>query len=170
MRRHKFLAAVAIYYSFMGCSVLEQHCQYMDLPGMACEASYSLVNDVNYYQVVSTRSTVPVGHVFIINDDSTYRANYTLGYPGLSAGTVDFTRHSVVGVNIRTNYGMSVKSQGQLCVYAGHNSWRYTVEYSLENQCAGSHIASIHLTATLVCPKMAQNSLITANIVDVNPF
>ena len=144
-------------------------CNFKDLDKMSCFIMMAKgdYNSTTYSQDYYFKYKTPLKQIFIINDDSTYQANYG---PKHKFGNIDFALNSIIGVTINTNPARGLLSQGYLCKSLAANSWTYTVEYTLNNQCAGSHISSMNFTASLVCPKMQPNADITLIAKDINPF
>lgn len=149
----------------LGC---EKECTYKSLPNKKCQSNYNSVSGT--YNSIGGGGFFGINQVFIINDDSTYKSNFSYANGSLALGEIDFTTKSLIAVNIQTNMASDFKSQGFLCKNENSEKWIFHVDYSLKDQCKGSRISRIYFTASFICDKIDSQALVQAKITDVNPF
>ena len=134
---------------------------------MGCGLKYGLVKNTVFETSLSYATEN--NEVHIINDDSSFQMHISI-YSNPSFGVVDFSKNTIIYVNVKTNYGVEIKRQGFLCKHLYQNKFIYTVHYSLSDQCKGSGLMAKNFKAWLLCPKLPVDAVIERNVVDINPF
>lgn len=153
---------LAVWLLGAGC---KRECRFVSV-SVDCDKGYARNYDYKYKAISKEPTGVPTEKIMIINDDSTYHALF----PGNSLGTIDFSSKSLIGVCVVTNPCSSYESQGCICKKDNENKWKYTVKYSLKDQCKGSGIYKMYLSAWEIGPKIASNAMIDLQVTDVNPM
>ena len=144
----------------LGC---RKECHYKCLPGIKCEDQYELITK-SYSDIFWGANK---NELKIINDDSTYTALFG-SQPEL--GNIDFNTHTLLAGPVVTDFCEEHKSQGFLCKKENENTYLFTIQYSLKNQCAGSGIISHHFFGCIITSKLDSTSTINFKVEDINPF
>ena len=165
MRKSGFFigCCIALWVTGTGC---RKECRDVSLPSPDCEKGYSMDYDYKYHQLSTEPTNVPTQKIMIVNDDSTYHALF----PKNSLGNINFKSNSLIGTCVATNPAASLTSQGYICKKENENKWRYTVKYSLKDQCKGSGIFKLYLSAWVIGPKLASNAVVDLTVTDINPI
>jgi hypothetical protein len=160
--------SIFVFGLFLLFSACRKECKYLDLPDIECSSGYASVDNANLI-VHCCLYNANNQTEFIINDDSAYAA---IEYPNGEKpfGDIDFTTTTILGRYVKTNPANDWKYQHYLCKNESQNSWKYKIEYSLRNQCAGSSIDNIQGYFFVICPKIPSTASITIEAVDINPF
>ena len=144
----------------LGC---RKECQYKCLPDIECEKQYELVTK-SYSDL--ERWTI-TNELKIINDDSTYTKLFG-SHPELR--NIDFNTHTLLVGAVATDFCEEHKSQGFLCKKVNENTYLFTIQYSLKNQCAGSGIISHRFWGCIITSKIDSTSTINFKVEDINPL
>jgi hypothetical protein len=84
-------------------------------------------------------------------------------------GILDFTNQSIVCAKVRTGSGNDLKHQEYLCKKNDAEEWKFTIEYTLRDQCEGSGVYSHTFTASVFCDKIPDDAIINLDFVNINP-
>ena len=133
------------------------------MPDIECENQYELITK-SYSDISWATDT---NELKIINDDSTYTALFG-SHPQL--GNIDFNTHTLLVGAVVTDFCEEHKSQGFLCKKFNENTYLFTIQYSLKNQCAGSGIISHRFLGCIITPKLDSTSTINFKVEDLNPL
>src|SRR4030095_1765567 len=146
----------------------KKECKFKNLPAENCGDGYSIAS--REFKKSGSLQEPPNSDVFIINNDSTYKNKFCFDPDSMPFGYIDFSIKSLITVNIQTNMGSSYEMQGYLCKNLSIEEWKFTIEYSLRDQCEGSGISTHLLTASIITDKISDTAVVNLNLIDVNPF
>ena len=132
------------------------------MPDIECENQYELITK-SYSDIFGGINT---NELIIINDDSTYTAKFG-SHPQL--GNIDFNTHTLLVRAVVTGLCEEHKSQGFLCKKVNENTYLFTIQYSLKNQCAESGIIGHHFLGYIITSKLDSTSTINFKVEDINP-
>lgn len=106
------------------------------------------------------------GDVLIVNDDSTYQS---LFFPHVPFQEVDFNTTTLLGIAHEIKGFSDIDYQGFLCHNPSSNTWKYTIEYSLGGQCAGSGQQNWYTSFWIKCPKIPVADKVIMEVTNINP-
>ena len=155
---------------FVFDSEMEQmRCQFLPLPAPVTPPGYSISVSAAY-NTYSRLYQMNLDEVFIINDDSTYKATYGYWGDSIPFGEIDFSQKCIIGINIQTEWAKSCISRGLLYRKNNTDTFHYYIQYSLKNQCSGSGITNINFSANIIADKLPQGAELMVEVDDINPF
>ena len=149
-----------------GC---RKECRNVSLPSIECGDEFDKDNSYKYYEFQDDPVNIQTNQIILVTNDSTYKALFS-SVSRDKLGPIDFTRNMLIGACTVTNMAASYKSQGFLCKKRTQDKWKYTVQYSLKDQCKGSGISKLYLSAWLLGPQLPAGASIELDLKDVNPI
>ena len=148
----------------------KRECRTVRLKNIKCKKNYEQLNvqevflDRDAYYNYSQKGMIDY---FKITDSIAYDSTFT---PNRPFGEINFVTHSLIGMDVNTDWAKYVEYQSYVCYNNLDKKWIFTTEYTLAGQCNGSEISGKHYSTWFITPKIPNDYVVVFNPIDVNPM